>query len=149
MSMSLASETFSEGMRAAGANSNSQFRGLALGVREFLDDFAAERGLSTWKDWGITTMQGYEDRFLQEATKAPSIHFNLSFFHKWQGQIVEMDAKKLFKMKKSINFRLPGGGTITQWELQTVLRNDALRTKTSFYHMGEDITKKVNLRLGL
>lgn len=104
-----------------GAAAKTEVR-IALGVSEYLDDFAKLTKASTWKSWGA---QDFQAQFLQVLANPKSkIHFNLDGIDSVWSAIRE-GAGGL------------GRSRATSWELFQIYSNQKALSRTVFYKNGK------------
>ena len=98
---------------------------IALGVSEYLDDFAKSIGGATWKTWG--TMD-FKSQFLDIINNPLNkIHFNLTG-----------PDNKMINVWESITEGSKGFNTskVTSWELYQIYSNPEAIGRTTFYLNG-------------
>jgi hypothetical protein len=93
---------------------------VALGVNEFLEQFAAKGGWKTWRQWGGSN---WKSKFQGVMESAKEIHFNLI---EPKGSIINA--------RTSIQ-RVASGGKYgaTDWELFQIWKNPQWWSKITFY----------------
>jgi|GEM_PF-2467919 len=95
---------------------------IALGVNEYLDDFASSVNGSTWKMWGA---QDFQSQFLKTINNpANKIHFNLDGVSSPWGAVSE--GAKGFGVSRA-----------TSWELYQLYSNPTALERTIFYRGGQ------------
>ncbi|MES2372836.1 MAG: DUF6443 domain-containing protein [Bacteroidota bacterium] len=110
------------GLGALKKIATKEVNNIALGVREYLDDFARSVSGSTWKSWGT---KDFQSQFLDVINnKSNKIHFNLDGINNPWGAITE-GAKGFGKSR------------VTSWELYQLYSNPEVLGRTIFYKGGK------------
>jgi hypothetical protein len=95
---------------------------IALGIEDYLDDFAARHNAQTWKQWAAQDPLNWKKYFLEYVSDLNNkIKFNLDGVDVWGG----------------VNRSAAGRGGATDWELLQIRNNPQWWDRIEFIRNGQ------------